>query len=122
MDLLEHVGSRIKSLRRAAGQSQQDLASALKVVTNTVSRWETGTYKPGIEDLDALARHFKVSILEFFPQPGQGRSEKVAALLRAAEGLKDEDIEELQRYAEFRRARSMYNTPKTPGRKKKDAS
>lgn len=120
MSLLEHVASRIKELRQAAGSSQEELAKALGIAANTVSRWETGTYKPGIEDLDALARHFKVPIMEFFPQEERKRDEKVAALLRAAEALKEDDIEELQRYAEFRRARSVYNKPKIPGRKRKN--
>jgi len=35
---------------------------------NTISRWETATYHPSLEDLDQLARFFGVTILEFFPK------------------------------------------------------
>lgn len=122
MTLLEHIAEKIRELRQAAGLSQEDLAKRMRVATNTVSRWETGTYKPGIEELDALARALGTSILAFFPAATEERNQRVAALLRAAEHLKDEDIDELQRYAEFRHARNLYRTPRTtPGRKRKNA-
>ncbi len=64
MNLVEYVGGRIRELR--GNLSQEALAAKLEVATNTVSRWETGIYRPSIEDLDRLARFFKVSILTFF--------------------------------------------------------
>ena len=84
--------------------SQEDLASKLKIASNTVSRWETGTYKPTPKDLDALARFFSVSITEFFPElePDDAR---VTALTSATGGLDDSDFDEVIRYAEFRKAR-----------------
>lgn len=112
MTLLEHVAVRIRELRLAYGGegiSQEALATELKVATNTISRWETGTYKPALEDLDKLARFFNVSVLEFFPSvDSTGMNEEVAALLRAAKKLSDSDLRELRRYAEFRRAQSIY--------------
>jgi integrase len=77
----------------------------LGVATNTVSRWETAVYRPTIEDLDKLARFFGKSILEFFPKEEvrTKRDEKIDSLLRTAKQLKDADVEELRRYAEFRR-------------------
>jgi hypothetical protein len=81
---------------------------------------ETGTYKPTIEDLDRLARFFGKSILEFFPGEDvrTERDGKIDALLRIAKQLNDDDVEELRRFAEFRRAQSVY-TKRTPGRKVK---
>lgn len=123
MEIMKHVANRIRELRQAAGMSQEDIANALGIATNTVSRWETSTYKPSIDDLEKLARHLKTSVLEFFPRTEEeNKSVKLAALLRAAEHLEEGDIDELQRYAEFRRARSLYNKPKPTGRKKKDAA
>ncbi len=122
MTLQQHISNKIKELRQGAGLSQEELAKLLKVATNTISRWETATYHPRIEDLEALARALKVPILSFFPREDEGANQKVVALLRAAEQLKDEDIDELQKYAEFRRARSLYIKPKpSPGRKRKNA-
>jgi len=113
MELTRYVGERIRQLRAGhgggGGISQEALAKALNTAANTVSRWETGTYRPSLEDLDALGRFFGVSILAFFPRPADEApvESKVSALLRAARDLPDEDIDELQKYAEFRRARAM---------------
>ena len=124
MTLTEHVGQRIREFRTGygggAGISQQALAAGLKVASNTVSRWETGTYRPTIDDLEKLARFFGKSIMDFFPKEEvhTERDEKIDALLRTAKQLNDEDVEELRRYAEYRRARQVY-TKRPPGRKAK---
>lgn len=107
-----YVGTRIKEFRATYGEqgiSQEALANAMGVATNTISRWETGTYEPTLNDLERLARFFGKSIVEFFPQveARDVKSEKVDALLRAAESLQQDDLEELRRYAEFRRARGL---------------
>jgi transcriptional regulator with XRE-family HTH domain len=111
MELIRYVGERIRQLRNSygggTGISQDALAKALGMTANTISRWETGTYRPSLEDLDALSRFFGVSILEFFPKDGESQESKVTALLRAARDLPQEDIDELQKYAEFRRARAL---------------
>lgn len=109
MDLVQHVSERIRQLRTSygGGLSQEALAKELNIAANTVSRWETGTYKPGLEDLDMLSRFFGVSILEFFPKEEVEAESKVMALLRAARDLPQEDIDELRKYAEFRRARVL---------------
>jgi transcriptional regulator with XRE-family HTH domain len=88
---------------------EEALAMEMKVATNTISRWETGTYEPTLDDLEKLARFFGKSIVQFFPQveAQDQRSQKVDALLRAAESLQQDDLDELRRYAEFRRARSL---------------
>ena len=120
--LIEHVGQRIKEFRNGYGEkgiSQEALAIKMGVATNTISRWETATVKPAIEDLERLARFFGRSIEEFFPhnEIETRRGQRMDALLRAAEELDDKEVEELQRYAEFRRARKFYET-KPSGRKK----
>lgn len=127
MNLFEYVGQRIRDLRAGYGEgrglSQEALARELGVATNTISRWETATYRPSLEDLEKLARFFNVSILEFFPPEETPTNEPMAALLRAAQQLKPEDLEELRRYAEFRRARNLYGGQSRPraGRKRKEA-
>jgi len=111
MSLLEFIASRIRELRQGyggAGISQEALAREVGVATNTISRWETGAYKPTIEDLDRLARFFGVSVLKFFPEQEQPQNKEVAALLRAAGELGDADLAELRRYAEFKRAQGLY--------------
>lgn len=59
MDLVAYIGSRIKHLRinhPGGGLSQEELAAVLKITNNTISRWETGTYKLSIQDLQRLSR------------------------------------------------------------------
>ena len=108
MNLCEYVANRIHELRKhygIAGISQGVLAKAIGVTTNTISRWETGTYKPKLADLDKLSRFLGVSLLEFFPPEQHTMNEPVSALLRAVKNLPDDEVLEVQKYAEYRRAR-----------------
>jgi transcriptional regulator with XRE-family HTH domain len=109
--LVRAVGQRIRDLRThyggGLGMSQEELARAIGTTANTVSRWETGVYKPSVEDLERLARHFGTSITAFFPAEEAKADEPINALLRAASGLSRTDIDELRRYAEFRKMRAM---------------
>src|SRR5579884_2387403 len=119
--LYDHIGQKIRELRLAYPQgtlSQEALATRLKVAPNTVSRWETGTYKPTAKDLDSLARFFAVSITTFFPDL-QADEARIAALTSASGGLDDEDFEEVIRYAEFRKARRALERA---SKNKKDSS
>ncbi len=125
MSLFDYIADRIRHLRLShdgTGISQETLASNIGVAANTVSRWETGTYRPAIEDLEKLARFFGVSILVFFPPEEVPKSERISALLRTAEGLTPEDLAELQHYAEYRRARRVLQDHRgvRPGRKRKN--
>src|SRR4026209_1124666 len=114
MELIDHVAARIRDLRvnynSGEGLSQESLATNLKVEPNTISRWETGTYRPSLKDLERLSRFFGVSILSFFPQEliDADEDENLNALLRTARQLHPADLEELQKYAEFRRARAIF--------------
>jgi transcriptional regulator with XRE-family HTH domain len=85
------------------------------VATNTISRWETGTYEPTLDDLEKLSHAPGISILEFFPKVSRenNRRQKVDALMRAPEGLQKSDLDELRSWAEFRRARQMYKSRKS---------
>ncbi|MEK7234229.1 MAG: helix-turn-helix transcriptional regulator [Elusimicrobiota bacterium] len=124
MELIQYIGQRIRELRQnyggEGGLSQEALAKQLEVTPNTVSRWETATYKPDIQDLEKMGRFFGVSILDFFPKEHAKASEPITALLRAAQDLPEKDLEELRKYAEFRKARGLFKGVKMkPGRKAK---
>ena len=125
MDLLDHVAAKIRDLRvsynSGEGLSQESLAAALKVAPNTISRWETGTYRPSLKDLERISRFFGVPMMSFLPDEmiGDDEDENLKALLRTARQLHPADLEELRKYAEFRRARGIYQgkTRPKPGRK-----
>lgn len=106
-DIYRQIGEKIRELRtefKGKGMSQEDLAAKMSTTANTISRWETATYKPSVVDLERLARFFGVPIAVFFPQAQV--TSQVNALLSATGDLDDQDLEEVTRYAQFRKARA----------------
>lgn len=98
------IGEKIRELRSGRPDlSQEKLAAAIGTTANTVSRWETAAYKPSVADLEKVSRYFGVSITVFFPRIDTDA--KLQALLSATGGLDAEEMDEVVRYAEYRRAR-----------------
>ena len=57
-DLYTYIGQKIRELREnygAKGASQDEVAKAVGTTANTVSRWESATYKPSVNDLYKVA-------------------------------------------------------------------
>ena len=54
----------LAALRQATGWTQQNLAAAVGVYPNTVSRWERGENTPSLWVRDGLAEKLKISVLE----------------------------------------------------------
>src|SRR3954454_12639455 len=103
--IYDYIGKTIKTLRehyKEAGKigiSQEQLANKIGEPTNTVSRWETATYKPKIEDLEKLAKFFSVPIFTFLPPEQQPEKPELNALLSATADLTKTDIETLTDFA-----------------------
>lgn len=55
------LGEKLQSLRRARGLSQEQLALALNVSRQAVSKWETGESTPDLDKLRALSAYFGVT-------------------------------------------------------------
>ncbi len=53
---------RLFELRRQAGLSQEELAGLLGVTRQAVQKWESGTSRPDMDNLTALAGYFHVSL------------------------------------------------------------
>lgn len=106
--IYREIGEKIRELRTARPDlSQEKLASEVGTTANTISRWETAAYKPSVADLEKLSRIFGVPISVFFPT--MEPDTKLQALLSATGDLHDEDLEEIVRYAQYRRARRHLN-------------
>ena len=60
------LGEKIKELRRRDGRKQEDLADALGVTNQAVSRWENDSSYPDMELIPAIANYFGISIDELF--------------------------------------------------------
>lgn len=58
-------------LRTQQGVSQEELAAALYVTRQAVSRWETGETVPNTEALKLLSKYFDVSINTLLGSPRQ---------------------------------------------------
>ena len=82
-----HVGSRIRQLRLSArGRpiSQAELASELGVKQNTVSRWESGDFRPTMLDALEIARVFEVPVGSLFLEDeGQSLDERISRSISA---------------------------------------
>jgi|SRR5271155_5557885 transcriptional regulator with XRE-family HTH domain len=112
-NIYKQIGDKIRDLRNVhngKGISQDALAEEIGTTPNTISRWETAVYKPSVQDLEKLARFFGVNISVFFPNIEPG--ERIQALLSATGDLDDEDLDELTRYALFRKARKELDQAK----------
>lgn len=107
----QQIGQTIRRLREQRRLSQEGLASHLSETANTVSRWETGTYRPSAAQLESLARFFEISIATFFPDM-ENQQVIPTALLSATRGLNQKDLDEVIQYAEFRKARMRMRKPK----------
>jgi transcriptional regulator with XRE-family HTH domain len=114
--IYSYIGQKIRQLRvtfRGNGISQEELAAEMKTTANTISRWETATYKPSIQDLERLGLFFSVPIGAFFPEPQPAA--QINALLSATGDLDEDDLEEVTRYAQFRKARAQLKKAKRKG-------
>ena len=58
------IGERIKAYRKEKGLSQEQLAEALNVSRQAITKWESGKGLPDIENLIVLSRTFGVSLDE----------------------------------------------------------
>lgn len=62
----EKIGNKIKELRQRDGRRQEDLAKALGVTPQAISRWEANGGYPDLEMIPSIANYFHVTIDELF--------------------------------------------------------
>lgn len=74
------LGEKIRELRKQAGRTQEDLAHALGVTCQAISRWEANGGYPDMEIMPAIANYFHVSIDELFGYHGD-RARKVDEII-----------------------------------------
>ena len=76
------IGDKIRQLRRRDGRKQEDLANALGVTNQAVSRWEANGGYPDLEIIPAIANYFGITIDELFGY-NNSREEKIRTILDA---------------------------------------
>lgn len=57
-----NTGERIRQIRKMSGMTQEELAEKLNVSRQTVSKWESGTSSPDLENAANLCNIFQVSL------------------------------------------------------------
>jgi transcriptional regulator with XRE-family HTH domain len=64
--------NRIKAVLAEKGVTNKELAEALGIAPQTVSRWCTNDMQPSIEKLYSISKYLKVDVREFLiPTQGQ---------------------------------------------------
>ena len=81
-----NLGTKIKELRRRDGRTQDNLAEALGVTAQAVSRWESGGSYPDMEMIPAIANYFHIAIDELFGYHDD-REEKIKIILEKADKI-----------------------------------
>lgn len=71
MDLKKYIGNQIKTFRKSAGFTQDELAKRLNTTKQTISRYEKGDRKANQDMLFELCDIFGVSIDDFFPSQNE---------------------------------------------------
>ena len=106
-DIYQRVANRLRELRTSwagVGISQGDLAKRLGVPQNKISRWETCTYRPSLEEVATMARFFGVPLSRFVSD--EPLSPEMATLAEAVTGLTPGDLQEVCNFALFKRISS----------------
>lgn len=82
------LGEKIKELRTRDGSKQEDLAKALGVSNQAVSRWENYGSYPDMEIIPAIANYFGITIDELFGYQND-RDKKISLII---DKVKEYDI------------------------------
>lgn len=80
------LGEKIRELRKRDGRKQEDLAVALGVTNQAVSRWEANGGYPDIEMLPAIANYFHITIDQLFGYDGD-RQAKLQSYIEQADQM-----------------------------------
>ncbi len=92
------INEKITFLRKEKGVTQEELAKALGVTNQAVSKWESGQCCPDISLIPALAGYFKVSIDELFGYTFQnsetrsGKEDFIFELRNRFASMPEEDV------------------------------
>lgn len=92
------IGAKIKQLRAKAGMTQEQLANALGISAQSVSKWENAVTMPDVALLPLLAGELGVSIDELFDLTAE---QKLHRIERGIEVMSEYSPEEFARHEEF---------------------
>ena len=97
-----HIARNIRALREAQGVTQEQLAAALNISFQAVSKWENAVTVPDTMMLPALAQYFGTTIDDLFRQEMQAYDNNAVRLLAVYEKSHSQD-DFIRADAEFKR-------------------
>ena len=99
---MEHIGQRIKDLRKKADMTQDRLADYLGVSAQAVSKWEVGSASPDLSLIAPLTRVFGVTADELLGI-GDGQKDELIKAVRDAvrEGRSGDAVSLLRKALEY---------------------
>ncbi len=92
------IGKQIRTQRLRHNMTQEQLADALGVSAQAVSKWETGAAMPDIAVLPALSAHFGVTIDELFALTDEAHFARIEAMMENEVLLSREDFDYAVRF------------------------
>ena len=81
-----NLGNKIRELRVNKGLTQEQLATALNLSPQAISKWETGAGYPDVATLPVLAGYFGVSLDAMFEYDPEEVEEKIQKVLYSSRG------------------------------------
>jgi transcriptional regulator with XRE-family HTH domain len=103
-DDVQALAQRLRESREYLGLSQETVAEHLGIPRASVSAMEAGKRKVSSIELRDLARLYRTSVEYLLGEEQAEEDPIVGALYRTASDLKQEDREQVLRFAEFLRA------------------
>lgn len=92
MEFMDKVSKRIVELREAKGETQQELADAIGITRQSLSRYEIATRTINVDVLGALAQHFNVTTDYLLGLSDVKSTEKDMKIACEVTGLMEETI------------------------------
>ena len=92
------IGSKIKTLRLSKSMTQEQLAKALHVSAQAVSKWENGSSLPDIQLLPALSVTLGTSIDSLFSLTDESRFARIDNMLWDKRFLMQQEFDEEERF------------------------
>ena len=89
-----NLGNRIRELRKKNGITQEQLASALNMSPQAVSKWEMGAGYPDVATIPVIAGYFRISLDSLFDYDPEKTEEKIQEIYMSAQGVPFEIAEQ----------------------------
>ena len=105
----QRLGERLKEARKYVGLKQEEVANYLKIPRTALVDIESGQRRVEVTELTRLAKLYKQPVSYFTGEDAAASAlpADIAHLARKAADLSDQDRNELSRFVEYLRARSL---------------